>query len=98
MTLGLPNNFAITGGRARARLRPLQLSCPSPLSGFSPCRMNTIVSTVSSLRAAVPVSMSNDNDAPITAATPADRRVTSVFPEIDWRSARTCANEYLPFK
>jgi hypothetical protein len=45
--------------------------------------MNTIVSTVSSLRAAVPVSMSNDNDAPITAATPVDRRVTSVFPEID---------------
>ena len=37
------------GGSARARLRPWQLSCPKPLSGFSPCLMNTTVSTASPL-------------------------------------------------
>jgi len=51
--------FAMTDGRARVRLRPSQFSCPSLLLGFSPCRTNTIVSTVSSLRAAFPVSRNN---------------------------------------
>src|SRR3981081_1816768 len=34
----------MTAGRARARLSPWQLSCPSPRAGFSPCLTSTMVS------------------------------------------------------
>jgi hypothetical protein len=67
MASGLPKVLAMTEGSARARLRPWQLSCPSPLCAFSPCRTNMTVSTALSLLAAVPVSRSNDNDMPVTA-------------------------------
>ena len=43
---GGPYFASNTSGKARVRLRPRQVNCPSPPRGFSPCRMQTIVSTV----------------------------------------------------
>src|SRR5437868_3127703 len=44
MNWGEPYFPSNTAGRARARLRPRQVNCPSAAAGFSPCRMQTMVS------------------------------------------------------
>ena len=41
-----PSRLLSTLGSASARRRPWQVSCPYPPDGFSPWRMNTIVSVV----------------------------------------------------
>jgi hypothetical protein len=59
------------GGSARAQLRPWQLSCPNPPSGFSPCLMNTTVSTASPLCPAMLSTGGTDKHKAATAPTSA---------------------------
>ena len=69
MASGLPKDLAIAGASAKARFKPWQVSCPSPPCGFSPCRMNKIVSTAFSLRPATVPAKRPDNDNATIAAT-----------------------------
>ena len=68
MASGLPKDLAMIGASANARFRPWQLSCPKPPSGFSPWRMNTIVSTAFSLCPAVPPTSGTHHDKAATTA------------------------------